>query len=69
MTFQLSLVLGVDIGTLAAMLAFVIVYETYRRQQFAVWRVWRESLTAAAFAFAVFFITSIALGYALRWAI
>jgi hypothetical protein len=69
MSFQLSLVLGFGFGLFAAMLAFVIVYEAYRRQQFPARRIWRESLTAATFAFAVFLASSLALGYLLRRAI
>lgn len=65
MSFKLSVALGLGFGAFAAMLAFVIFFETYRRQQFSAGRIWRESLTAAAFAFAVFFLSALALGYAL----
>jgi hypothetical protein len=66
MSFQLSWLLGLSFGLLAALLAFVISFEAYRRQQFASARIWRESLTAAAFAFAVFLVASITLGYLLK---
>lgn len=66
MSFQLSLALGLGFGLLAAMLAFVIFFEAYRRQQFDTARIWRESLMAAAYAFAVFLVASLALGYLLQ---
>jgi hypothetical protein len=66
MNFELSLLVGLGFGVMAAMLAFVISYEAYRRQQFVSTRIWRESLTAAAFAFTVFLVASIFLGYLLR---
>jgi hypothetical protein len=66
MSLQLSLVLGLGFGAFAAMLAFVIVYEAYRRQQFATRRIWRESLTAAFFAFGIFFVSALVLGYVLH---
>lgn len=69
MNFQLSLSVGLGVGLLAAMLAFVIVYEAYLRQQLPPGRIWRESLVAATFAFAVFLLSSLALGYLLRKAI
>ncbi|OQX14113.1 MAG: hypothetical protein BWK73_10195 [Thiothrix lacustris] len=65
--FELSLVLGIGFGILAAVMAFVIVYEAYKRHRFSGYRLWRESLLAAAFAFIVFLALSIAAGYALRW--
>ena len=66
MSFQISLALGLGFGLLAAMLAFVICFEAYRRQQFAPALIWRDSLTAAAFTIAVFLAASIALGYLLK---
>jgi uncharacterized BrkB/YihY/UPF0761 family membrane protein len=66
LSFQFSLVLGLGFGILAAMVALVIFFEAYRRQQFDRGRIWRESLTAAVFAFAVFLVASIALGYLLK---
>jgi TRAP-type C4-dicarboxylate transport system permease small subunit len=66
MTFQVSLFLGLVFGLLAAILAFVIVYEAGLRQQFSSSRIWHESVVAAAFAFTVFLLSTIALGYALR---
>lgn len=67
MSFQMSLMLGLGFGIFAAMLAFAIAYEAYRRQNFPAARTWRESLTAATFAYAVFLSSSLALGYLLRW--
>lgn len=69
MSFQMSLMLGLGFGMFAAMLAFVIAYEAYRRQNFPAARTWQESLTAATYAFAVFLFSSLALGYLLRWVI
>lgn len=69
MSLQLSAVLGMGSGVLAALLAFVITFEAHSRQQRASAFIWRESLWAAAFAFAIFLLSSIALGYVLRWAI
>ena len=69
MSLELSMALGMGFGVLAALLAFVITVEACRRQQLPTALIWRESLTAAAFAFAVFLVASIALGYGLRWVI
>lgn len=69
MTLSLSLMLGLGFGILAALSAFVISFDGYRRQQLESATVWRESLRRAAFAFAVFFVSSVVLGYALRWTI
>ena len=69
MSLQLSAVLGMGFGTLAALLAFVIKFYAYSRQKLASAFIWRESLWAAAFAFAIFLLSSIALGYVLRWAV
>lgn len=69
MSLQLSAVLGMGFGTLAALLAFAITFDAYSRQKRASAFVWRESLLAAAFAFAIFLLSSIALGYVLRWAV
>lgn len=69
MSLKLSMVLGLGFGVLAALLAFVISFEAYRRQQLPTALIWRESLTAAVFAFAFFLVSSIVLGYVLRWAI
>lgn len=66
MNFQLSWMMGLGFGVMAALMAFVISFEAYRRQQFAPARIWRESLNTAAFAFAVFLVTAIALGYLLQ---
>lgn len=67
MTIELSLVLGLGFGALAAMAAFAIDFESYLRQQFPAARIWRESLLTAGFAFLVFFTLAMAVGYALRW--
>ena len=69
MSLQLSAVLGLGFGILAALLAFVITFDAYSRKRLAPGFVWRESLWAATFAFAIFFLASIALGYVLRWVI
>ena len=66
MSFHLSLMMGLAFGVLAAMLAFVITYEAYRRQQLPVGRIWRESLVMAGLAFAVFVFSTLVLGYVLR---
>lgn len=66
MSLQLSLVLGLIFGTIAAVLAFLIVYEAYRRHRLPARRLWRESLEAAVFAFVVFVILFVVTGYALR---
>lgn len=69
MSLQLSAVLGLGFGVLAALLAFFITFDAYSRQNRASALIWRESLWAAAFAFAIFLLCSIALGYVLRWTI
>ena len=69
MSLKLSAVLGLGFGILAALLAFVITFDAYSQKRLASASVWRESLWSAAFAFAIFFLSSIALGYVLRWVI
>lgn len=69
MSLQLSAALGIGFGVLAALLAFVITYEAYSRQHRAPAFIWREALLAAAFAFAIFSLLAIVLGYVLRWVI
>ncbi len=69
MSLQLSLLLGTAFGAFAAAMAFVIVFEACRRHRLPMQHRWREALTAAAFAFAVFLAFALAAGYALRWLI
>lgn len=69
MSLELSLWLGMAFGALAAAMAFLIDLEAYRRHQLPAQRQWREALTAAAFAFAVFLAFALATGYALGWLI
>jgi hypothetical protein len=66
MSLQLSLLMGLAFGGLAALLAFVISYEGYRRQQLSVGRIWRESLVMAGLAFVVFLASTLVIGYVLR---
>ncbi|HEY8904778.1 MAG TPA: hypothetical protein VIM63_01950 [Rhodoferax sp.] len=66
MRFQLSLMMGLAFGGLAAMFAFVITFGAYLRQQLPVGRIWRESLVMAGMAFVIFLVSTLALGYVLR---
>lgn len=69
MTLSLSLMIGLVFGILAGLSAFAISFRGYRRQQLESAIVWRESLRAAVFAFSFFLVSSIVLGYVLRWVI
>lgn len=66
MSVKLSFLMDLVFGVLAALLAFVITFEAYRRQQMPVGRSWRESLVMAGMAFVVFLASTLALGYVLR---
>lgn len=61
-SFKLSLLLGVTFGSLAAVMAFLIVFDVYAKHQLSGPRLWKEGLAAGAFAFAVFLLLSLAAG-------
>lgn len=66
MSIELSLLIGVTFGILAAAMAFVIVFDAYRKQRFQGWRLWKEGLLAGALAFVVFMLLALAFGAWLR---
>jgi hypothetical protein len=60
---ELPLIFGVVFGFVAALMAFLIIYNEYQRHKLGQWRVWKEALTAAAFTFALFVVLSLLVGY------
>jgi hypothetical protein len=66
MNLELFLLIGVSFGLVAAAMAFLIVFDEYRKHRFRGWRLWKEGLLAGALAFAVFVLLSIAAGAWLR---
>jgi len=62
MTIELSLIIGVTFGLIAAAMAFLIVFDEYRKHRFKGWRLWKEGLLAGTFALAVFVLLSLAAG-------
>ena len=62
MSFELSLMFGVVFGVLAGAMAFLITFDAYRKRRMERRRLWEESLKAAAFAFVVFLLVSVAAG-------
>lgn len=64
-----ALAFGLVAGAFAAAMAFLIVYDGYRRHRLAGRRALRHALRTAAFAFVVFLLLAVVAGYALRWAV
>jgi len=62
MTIELFLLIGVTFGLVAAAMAFLIVFDEYRKHRFKGWRLWKEGLLAGALALAVFVLLSLAAG-------
>jgi len=51
--------MGLIVGFIALLMAFLIVYEEYERHQLGAWRLWKESLSGGLAAF----LFSIVAGY------
>lgn len=62
MTIELFLFIGATFGLVAAAMAFLIVFDEYRKHRFKGWRLWKEGWLAAGLALAVFVLLSIAAG-------
>ena len=59
-------VIGIIFGLLAAASAFAIVWQEYERHQFTRKRLFKEAFQAAIFAFVVFLISSLIVGFVLK---
>ena len=66
MDFQLSAVLGVVLGVLAAACAFVISYAEYKRNWSFRGSAWKMALRSALVTFAFFFLAALLLAEIFR---
>jgi len=62
MLFELFVALGGVLSPLAALIAFLISYNEWRKHKLQGWPLWREPLRLGAFAFAIFFGLCLTLG-------
>jgi hypothetical protein len=69
MSFEASGLMGIVFGSVAALMAFLIVYEEYQKHKLGTRRLWKESLSGALAAFLFFLILSIFAGYWLSYVI
>lgn len=58
----LFVLLGITFGSLAALMAFLITYNEYRKHKLELRRLWKEALSSAALAFVVFFVVAVVFG-------
>jgi NADH:ubiquinone oxidoreductase subunit 6 (subunit J) len=66
MPLELSLLIGIFFGAVAAVTAFLILYTELQKHRLVGWRLWKEAFTAAMVAFVVFLVLSVIVGY---WAL
>ncbi len=69
MYLETSVLLGVVFGLVAALMAFLIVYDEYQKHMLGNRRLWKKSLIGGLAAFLFFFILSIVAGYWLSYVI
>ena len=69
MRFGLFIIIGLTFAPLAAAIAFLITYQEYRKHKFEGWKLWKPSLQAALFTFAIFFGLALLIGYLLGFVI
>lgn len=62
MPLELSLLIGIFFGIVAALTAFLIIYSEFQRHRLAPWRLWKEALSGASVAFVVFVVLSVIVG-------
>jgi len=62
---RFSVVIGVIFGFLAALMAFVITWHEYEKHKFTGRRVFKEAFQSGIFAFAIFLLLSLLLGFLL----
>jgi len=60
---ELGLAIGIIFGLVAALMAFLITYNEYQKHRLGRARLWKEALSAAAVAFAVFLLLAVMVGY------
>jgi len=60
---ELPLLFGVLFGFVAALMAFLIIYDEYQRYRLAPRRLLREALTTGGLAFGIFVVLSLIVGY------
>lgn len=63
MPLELSLLIGIFFGTVAALMAFLVIYNEFQKHRLTRWRLWKEALTGGLVAFVVFIVLSVIVGY------
>ncbi len=63
MLLSLLLLTGILFGSVAAVMAFLIVYSEYQKHRLTRLRLWKEALGSALVAFIVFLILAVLVGY------
>jgi NADH:ubiquinone oxidoreductase subunit 6 (subunit J) len=63
MPLELSLLIGIFFGAVAALMAFLIIYNEYQKHRLGRWRLWKEALTGGLVTFFVFVVLSVIVGY------
>ena len=64
--FLFYLLIGTVFGFLAGLIAFAITYNEWRERKYAGSRLWKESLTVGIFAFGLFLVLSLLIGFILN---
>lgn len=65
MLIEFFIGIGVVFGLLAGLIAFLITYDEWQKHLFVGWKLWREPLVRGLFAFVVFFVLSVVIGFLL----
>ncbi len=63
MPLELSLVIGVFFGSIAAIMAFLIIYNEYQKHRLERGRLWKEALSGALVTFIFFLVLAILVGF------
>jgi uncharacterized BrkB/YihY/UPF0761 family membrane protein len=66
MPLELSLLIGIFFGTVAALMAFLVIYNEFPKHRLTRCRLWEEALMGGLVAFVVFVVLSVIVGY---WAL
>lgn len=62
MQLELSLVLGLLFGSVASIMAVLIIFEEYQKHKLGRARLWREALSGGLVAFVFFVVLSVLAG-------
>lgn len=69
MLLQALLAVGVVFGFIAALMAFLIFFDEYRKHRLTGRRLWEQALSGAAVAFFFFLLLSLLAGGLVRYAL